>query len=441
MGEKLRILVVSYLPWRDDVSVGNTLTNLFDGMQGEVEFASIYFKGGRPDNHVASRHFYISEKELAKSMLTRKPVGCAVECEAPGERRAGSAVYDKARQLRWESLLLAQDAIGLLGCWHSAALDEFIRDFRPQLVFGPLGRVPAANVMMRYIHERFEVPVIAYAWDDHYSLKKHSWSPFFWAKTLLERRYIRKCAQVSDFLYTITEEMRQEYRGYFGKECRLLSKAHDFSKTPDFRQEIGAPVRLVYMGNIGAGRWQVLARLAQALQRLNADGAKAVLNVYTMSPKSERMLRALNIEGTSRLMDPVPTEQVLATMGAADILVHVEPTTRRDLDFFRLSFSTKIVDYLYNARCILAVGGRTAAMAYLERNDAAVVVKDEEALEAELARLIGSPQIIWEYGRKAWECGKRNHQKSTLQRQLYADFLAAAERGGGCNWVTENENG
>lgn len=35
--EKIRVLVVSYLPWRNDVSVGNTLSNIFDGMQDKIE--------------------------------------------------------------------------------------------------------------------------------------------------------------------------------------------------------------------------------------------------------------------------------------------------------------------------------------------------------------------------------------------------------------------
>ena len=42
--EKIRVLVVSYLPWRNDVSVGNTLSNIFDGMQDKVEFLTSILK-------------------------------------------------------------------------------------------------------------------------------------------------------------------------------------------------------------------------------------------------------------------------------------------------------------------------------------------------------------------------------------------------------------
>ena len=215
---RLKVLVVSYLPWRNDVSVGNTLSNLFNGLQDRIEFANIYFKGGKPQNEVAEHHFYISESQLAKSIFSRKAVGTEVEPESKdtlSKSKTEKPMYDKARQMRWESMLLAQDVVGLLGVWKSQQLEQFINAFKPDIVFGPLGRVPAANVLMRYIHDKYDVPVVAYAWDDHYSLNKKSYSLFFWIKTFFERHYIKKCANVCEFLYTITAPMMKEYQGYF----------------------------------------------------------------------------------------------------------------------------------------------------------------------------------------------------------------------------------
>ena len=109
ISRKLRVLVVSYLPWRNDVSVGNTLSNLFNGMQDRIEFSNIYFKGDVPQNNIASRYFYIPEKELAKSILRRKQVGKEVTniiTHSTIKTATTSATYDKIRQLRWECFLL-----------------------------------------------------------------------------------------------------------------------------------------------------------------------------------------------------------------------------------------------------------------------------------------------------------------------------------------------
>ena len=427
---KINVLVVSYLPWRNDVSVGNTLSNIFDGMQDKVEFSNIYFKGGKPQNNVAQKYFYIPEKELAKSILTRQNVGKKVSLDNVSDNVVTEkrVAYNRARQLRWESLLLAQDLIGIFGKWHSKELDSFVEEVKPQLIFGPLGRVPASNILMSYLHDKYSIPVITYAWDDHYSLHKQAVSPFFWGKTFLERKYIRKCAQRSEFLYTITEEMREEYSQYFDKKCKVLYKAYDFSGNSEIKSEVKYPISIIYMGNVGAGRWKELGKVAQAVKAINKNEKKCFLRIHTMSPHTDEMEKALNIENASALLEPVPTADVLKTMHSADILLHVEPTGKKECNFFRLSFSTKIVDYLYNARCIVAVGGHTAAMSYLEKNDAAVVIEDEGRIQEELEKLIDNPKKIEEYAYKGWECGKRNHQKKIIQDMIYSDFMQAVNK-------------
>ena len=421
---KIRILVISYLPWRDDTSVGNTLSNLFNGLQEKIEFASIFFKGGNPCNRITSRNFYISEIELAKSIITRKKVGKSVNKEANcgTVKKTSGGIYNKAREVRWESMLLAQDLIGLLSEWRSEELYQFIEEFQPDLVFGPLGRVPVANLLMQHIHEKYNIPLVTYAWDDHYSLRKWSLSPFFWLKTFLERKYIKKCVEQCEFLYTITTSMKEEYEKYFHKTCRILYKSYYFDTTPSLKEEVGKPIDIIYMGNIGAGRWQVLADVASVLKKINADKVRSQLKIFTMSPISKKIHAALDIPGTSKLMKPVPNGEVLSTMESADILLHVEPTSEKERLFYRLSFSTKIVDYFYTARCILAVGGDTAAMKYIKDNDAGIVIEQTDSLYTELNKLIDDPERIITYGRKGWDCGVRNHERSMIQSQMYNDL-------------------
>lgn len=422
--DKKRILIVSYLPWSNEISVGNTLSNLFAGLENEFVFASLYFKGGIVNNGIAKRYFYISEKELAKSIFNRRCVG--KEIAYPEEKKnfniSSNGIYNKARAVRWDFFLLCQDCIGILGKWQSKKLDEFIENFKPDVIFGPLGRVPVANLVMEYIHIKYEIPVIVYAWDDHYSLNKKSLSPFFWMKTMLERNYIKRCAAISSFMYTITEAMRDEYREYFNKDCKVLYKAYDFEGEAPIKSKINCPIKIVFMGNLGSGRWQELSKLVNVVSNINSKGKKANIMIYSLSPKTKDMVEALDVEGTSSLMEPVSNENVILTMKGADILVHVEPTNEKDRLFFRLSFSTKIVDYLYNARCILAFGGKTASIEYLKKNNAAVIVNDMNQLEEKINYLLESPEKIIQMGRQAWNCGIRNHQRIVIQSMLSADI-------------------
>ena len=420
MERKIRVLVVTYLPWSNDISVGNTLSNIFRGMEDRLEFANIYFREDNPDNDIVSHFFNISEKQLAKSIFNRKSVGHEVHPKETPQKKSFSNRYNKARSMRWDSMLLAQDMIGVLGKWKSNALDEFVEHFQPDLVFGPLGRVPVSNNLMRYITKKYNIPLVTYPWDDHYSLKKVAFSPFFWIKTFVERHAIRKCARQSEYLYGITQSMCEEYAHYFHKDFKVLYKGYNFREMPEIRKST-IPLKFIYMGNLGSGRWQVLGKLSEAINEINKKGKKAEMFVYSMSPKTETMTKALN-KGDSHLMPPVDNKDVLPTMKSADVLVHVEPASLKDRLFFRLSFSTKLVDYFFNARCILALGGDTGSIRYLRDNDAAIVETDVCKIKEQIERLVNQPDLVREYAEKAWNCGLKNHQIQKIQDGIYSDF-------------------
>ena len=114
MIKKTKILVVTYHPWRDDISVGNTLSNIFDGMEDRIEFANVYVRDDKPSNKLVGKFFNISEKGLAKSIITRTATGKVVEPVAETEKKENfSASYNAARRMRWDSMLLVQDMIGI----------------------------------------------------------------------------------------------------------------------------------------------------------------------------------------------------------------------------------------------------------------------------------------------------------------------------------------
>ena len=422
MNRKLRVLVVTYHPWREDISVGNTLSNIFNNMDDQLEFANIYIRDDKPCNRIVKHFFNISEKGLAKSVFFRTKVGKVAQAVGENMKKENfSAAYNAARRMRWDIMLLFQDMIGIMGCWKSDALDKFVNEFNPDLIFGPLGRMPISNNIMTYLSKKYHVPLVTYPWDDHYSLHKYSFSLFFWIRLFVERNAIRRCAKQSEYLYCITPLMQKEYSDYFGKECRLLYKGFDFKNKPVIKVPSGV-LKIIYMGNIGSGRWSIIKKLADVVNEIDKEEKKVELYIYTLSPKSKLIESALNV-GNSYLMNPVPEKEKMRTLRDADILLHVEPTTKKDRLMFRLSFSTKIVDYLYNAKCIFAIGGNTASMQYLVSNKAGIVELNGNKIKERLLELVNNPILISEYAEKAWECGVKNHKIDVIQANIYNDFI------------------
>ena len=163
--KKINVLLVTYFPIRDDLSTGNTIINLFSKLEKKFNISNIYIKDGEPNNTIISNYFHISEKELIKSIFLNRSIGN--EMNESKSEYDDNKYYKKARQLRWDSLLLLQDIISLAGKIDYNELDKFIHKVNPDVIFGPLGRVPLPNKLMTYICKKYSIPLITYPWDDH----------------------------------------------------------------------------------------------------------------------------------------------------------------------------------------------------------------------------------------------------------------------------------
>ena len=426
MERKIKVLVITYLPWREDNNIGNSYSNIFANTQDKYEFAHIYIRNGMPQNTLAKDYYHISIIKMMKRMF--KPnlvVGERMKIEdfSQTEKTQFSSFFKKMKMLRWPVFFLVEELAGLSKTWKTKEFDQFIDYFDPDLIFGTLPDNPLISNLMLYVKNRKNIPLVTYPWDDYYSLHHSNLSPIFWIRKMMQRHYLYKTAQASEFLYVISNLMKDEYELAFKKDCRLMFKGYNFdaSKTLE-KKKVECTIQLVYMGNIGAGRWKTLALLASAIRDINVDGPKMMLNIYTLSPTDDKMEAALNIDGTSRLNLPVPNEKKQKVMDGADILLHVEPFKKSEYQFYRASFSTKLVDYFYSAKCILAVGGMTASTDYLVRNDAAICITDKSKIKENLMKIVDKPQLINEYAKKSWDCGLINHQIDKIQTRMYNDF-------------------
>lgn len=431
---KIRVLVITYLPWRLDNSIGNSYSNIFKGTEKDkYEFAQIYIRDGMPQNNIVHKYFHISETAQLKHLINPKvKVGryFFLSDSIDMKKDTFGSLYNKARILRWEIFFMIRELVGLTNSWKTKELDNFIKSFNPDIVFGTLSTVPAINRLMWYVSEKKDIPLVTYPWDDYYSLRHSNISPMFWIRKWYTRHFLRKTALKSDYMYCISNLMIEEYSKEFGQDCRLLFKGYQFDLSRIITMQPHDPIRIVYMGNLGYGRWRTLGLLAQGIKKVNEKykQTKIVMNVYSLSPINKDIDEALNLERTCKLNPPVPNDKVMQTMNEADILVHAESFKKTEMEFFRASFSTKLVDYFYNAKCILSIGGLTASTDYLIRNDASLNIASPLEIENTLLKIVENPSLLQEYARKSWNCGVRNHQISKIQERVYNDFVNVIEQ-------------
>lgn len=426
----MKILIISNSPWRSDNSFGNSFSNIFEGIDN-IEIANIYCKYGQPQNNVVSRYFQITEKSLINNLLKGKPSGKEVfqTQEEKTDMDDGEAAFNKMKRHKTIPMFWAQAMVWKIGRWKSPELIKFVDAFKPDLLFIPVYYSHYLHDINRFILKRFNIPAIGYVSDDVYTLRQFSLSPLYWLDRLILRPKMKKVFSWCKTVYVISETQRKEYAEVFGDKFKVLTKCADFSdeNKPAFKAP-GAVMRILYAGNVSRGRFKILSKLAADIKAVNSDKARFILDIYTATPLTEKQKALLSVEGCSELHPPVSYDQIRQLQSEADILVHAEAFDLKERLAVHQSFSTKIVDYIASNRCIFAIGSdECASIQYFIDNNCAAVAKTPGEIILRLNELYENADMLKAYADKAWQSGKRHHEQSKMQSELYENLRNTIE--------------
>ena len=427
----MKVLLISNVPLKMDNSMGNTLLNLLGNLEN-VELASIYTRSGTPDPEIADA-FCITERMLIKNLLQKTPAGIRVQ--SPGadcirhSETEDRKILRFVKSSRWTIFFWMQDLVWKLGRWKSPELEQFVKDFSPDIVLTVLINSACLNNLILHVLSLTQAKFILYAWDNNYSLKMPAYSPLRWIKRLIDRVSMRKVVQKAALFYVISDMQKEEYEKCFRRSCKVLTKGADFEEQPVFKEQYHDPLQLVFTGNIAMNRWKSLKMIADVLENINRHGIRAQLRIYTATPLTEKMKKALHRGESSILMGSVPAREIPEIQRNADILVHAEAFDMANRLRVRHSFSTKIVDYLKAARLILAVGPKNvASIDHLIRNDCAIIADNKLELEEKIRDILNDFAKLDSITRNAYDCGCKYHNKQDIQEMLLQDLNDLCEK-------------
>ena len=421
----MRVLVITRAPWRNDNNTGNTMTNFFSDMK-DVEFYNLYFRNQLPQNDIVDKSFAISEGQLVKNLLKREPIGKEICEQDEPSMDADDKLYKNAKKFGITLLMYAREIVWSIGRWKNDALRGFLDDIKPDVIFMPVFNCYYPHKVLQFVKKHTDAKVVLFHADDNYTLKQFSISPLYWLYRFNLRRWVKKSVSISDVNYAISPIQKEEYEKMLNKKFKLLTKGLDFSSDPNFKNEYNKPLQLVFTGNINVNRWKSLRDIAKTLEKININGTKIQMLIYTATPLTTKMKKALNINGSSKIMGYVMSSEIPKIQKEADILVHVEAKDFKNRLKVRQSFSTKIVDYLATSRPILAYGPKTvASISYFYENNCAMVTDDVNELYEILSKVIEDNRLLDDYVRNAFISGRKHHNKYSLEQMLKEDFKSA----------------
>ncbi len=432
MEKKLpKIVAISLSTWRSDSNI-HTQTDLFKFWDPD-RVAQVYAKATLPDTSVCNSFFQISENAVLKSIVSRKPVGQRVQNGGRTDAVTQKAVeqekqlYAVGHKKKSWFLTLAREIVWTLGCWRTKELDRYIDEEQPDVYFIPIYPVVYMGMIQCRILKRHPKPYVCYLADDNYSyINCHSFFSYihrFWL-----RKYVKKLASNCTEMFTITQTEAEDTDKKFGTHSVVLTKGIDYSNLSYQEVVPSSPIRMVYTGSLLIGRDASLVAISRALKSINKDGERITLDIYSPTEIKQETRDILNSNGCHHHGN-VHHDQVAAIQSAADVVVFVESLEKRHRYAAKLSFSTKLTDYFKSGKCIFAIGDKDIApIAYLRENNAAIISNEYPDIEMNLRKMLAHPEVLNQYGRNAYECGRRNHNEDLIKERFISTFLRACRK-------------
>lgn len=413
---QLKILVCSVNAWSSKVG-DNTFASLLSGLPKE-NIASLFIREDVPDSPVSDNYFRISEAKVIDSILhpgtnTGERVFSKQANDAYVVERH-NRIYGNKRKLYYPKLFV-REALWLAGKWKSDELNDYIDKFSPDIVLYEMSRYIHLNRIVEYILKRTGAKGIGCFWDDTFTYKPES-SLGFKLLRFFQRKSIKRLAHHTAGFFAITPKTKREADAFLGIDCTILTKpaTRSYAYSPPSSE---FPLRMLYTGNLSIGREDTMFKIVEGLKTVNKYKTKIVLDIYTNTNLSDDDKCKLN-SPYSRLHGAICQDEVIELQNQADILLFVEGINTRN-KIARLSFSTKIVDYLAAGKCIFAVGDADlAAMELFDEEQSAITVTDSVQIVPKLAQLV-DVTAIQAYAQKAYSVYAQKYSTDQVRTKFY----------------------
>ena len=421
MKKQPRILIFTVTSWNSKVGA-NTWETLLEGYPSE-KLANICIRDEQPDSNVCARYFRISENRIIKSIINPS-MKTGVEVTQKEQLNDRDLIehnqrYQFMRKHRRFSMLMLRELVWKLRKWKTKELNEFLDDFKPDIILHSMEGYIHLNRIIQYTIQRTRAKVIGYFWDDNFTYKQsnkigHKVYRYF------QRKSLNDLVRNTDGFFAISAMTKEEADCFWGIRSVVLTKPF-YHHSDEITEEMGNPISMIYTGNLLIGRAHSLKRLVEVVKK--EFNSKFKIEVYTNMALVDE-LKNLSDNRICTIHLPVSQNEVLKLQRRADVVLFLEDIDGADALVPRLSFSTKITDYLSSGKCILAIGNKdTAPMQYFRENQSALIASSDEEIKMCLEKLLNSEEEIKEITKNAATCAKKWHDpekvKDTFWKEIY----------------------
>jgi len=416
-----KVLIISNSIPNDDNATSITLKNMFSGWPADkiaIIYASLDTHTPQsiyPVLHVSGLK-YIQNKASDRGGLLDSLRSSKSEVKGMSGAAADKSV--KGNILNYLHTL-ASSYKALLPYSYDDALYQFISEFKPDVIYSPLGSIAITDIVYK-ISVKYNLPVVPHFMDD-WPHTIYEGDSLLLAPRLKKKHLLNKIFRRTEEAIVISEKMAKEYRSEYHKEFFALMNCVEIKESDKSDLRENGKIVFSYFGGLHLLRWQTLVLFFKLVKNSQAYASYNLeLRVYT--PDADRAKYQHQFEQIAEVVfcDRVSQGALIDEMRSSDYLVHVEAFDDKIKKYTRLSISTKIPEYLAAQRPIIAIGpGNIASIEYLMDNDCAHVITDLSSPKSSaVIENSASDNINKRLLANGWQLFLKNHEREKQQDLL-----------------------
>lgn len=389
----MNVLIISRTPWDEKNSFGNTFLNLFDGMQ-DVQIYHICCQKGETSGSIAKGTLQLTDSSVLKSVFWHDPATKVVEKQANTVNiRDISDLVRGSKAKRNPILHFVRDTIWRIAPYkRSRILNDFLNNNKYHLLYFPVYSSIYMTDFQITIARSLQIPMVLHISDDEF--KENMGKEFGLATRLYQKKAqkkLRELFSLCSYMDVFTDTMKRDYERLFHKPCYVIGKGVRVDDIPLLpKKHNNDCIKIVYTGNLGTGRYKTIAAFGRALGHQTKEG-KVIIEIYSKDFIDKRMRKEFNTSDVICIKPPLSAEEVRIVQQNADYLLHVESFSKKAITNTRMSFSTKIIDYMMSGNPIIAIGpSQVSSMSFLKEKKLAVVIEEEEEFDSVVQSIISN---------------------------------------------------
>lgn len=253
-----------------------------------------------------------------------------------------------------------------------------IKKFNPTIIYAWASDSFWTESIKR-ISARLDLPYVIHFMDNQIGLQKTNE-----IDKVIQKRFINNMDALvmnAKSIFVISELMSKEYSQRWNKECHVYRGSIDSRDWPkEDNKKISDLKKITYVGSVEKYQVNSLLDIIKSIEMLNKSDENIELNLY-LNHQNKKNLNSLINSDFVKIHQHPEFKMLRKILINSDILISFYSFNKTAIDYYRLSFPTKIVPFMLSDVPILMYGPKNInPIEYAKKGNWAEIV-DEQSIE------------------------------------------------------------